>query len=338
MKATQGAIDNTAISAYQDYCDGYGMPGATGKGYVSVLKVTTEAVLANAPASSQEYDFLLSGIVAYDRAEAADAYIGQINMGTASSFCGLAGQVWGYDIAIADDIYHNILPPMFTINQYEGTPLPVYDGTPLLEAGISLFGRRDIRAFRPAPGAYVVCANKSVTALRPLDGPLNPAQGDAYGVWAYIAISITKDRAASADLFIEDAGLWTENTNLIEFSEFLNAHRDQVMWSIVKCGEDQGVVYDRTYISYAYRIMEPGQVGTALTCAPYVTLAQRAVPPEGFASLNYMTLSKWKIQTGVPADIHKGAYSPGNNFLGAHNPNIDPKYRTRGLGYRRRHG
>ena len=49
-------------------------------------------------------DFLLDDIVAYDRAEANDAYIGQINMETASSFCGIAGQVWGYDLATADAI------------------------------------------------------------------------------------------------------------------------------------------------------------------------------------------------------------------------------------------
>ena len=77
-------IDKTAIGPFQNYSDGYGNPGATGNGYISVLKVSTGAV-------EKTDDALLDGIVAYDRAEANDAYIGQINMVTASSFCGLAG-------------------------------------------------------------------------------------------------------------------------------------------------------------------------------------------------------------------------------------------------------
>ena len=80
-------IDKTAISPYDDYCDGYGMPGAYGNGYVSVLKVSAGTV-------EKTNDALIDTIVTYDKAETADAYIGQINMLTASSFCGMAGQVW----------------------------------------------------------------------------------------------------------------------------------------------------------------------------------------------------------------------------------------------------
>lgn len=42
MKAPK--IDKTAISPFDDYCDGYGCPGAQGLGYVSVLKVSTGTV------------------------------------------------------------------------------------------------------------------------------------------------------------------------------------------------------------------------------------------------------------------------------------------------------
>ena len=37
-------IDKTAISPYENYCDGYGAPGAQGNGYVSVLKVSVGTV------------------------------------------------------------------------------------------------------------------------------------------------------------------------------------------------------------------------------------------------------------------------------------------------------
>jgi len=270
-------IDKTAISAFANYCDGYARPGAQGLGYVSVLKVMTGTV-------EKTNDDLLDGIVAYDRAEADGAYIGQINMETASSFCGIAGQIWGYDLAVADEIANDEQKPILGIEakQYDGSMLPAYDAKPLFDAGIALFGTTDARRFPPAPGAHVICANKSVT------------QSEVYGVWAYIAISITRDRDNSADLFIEDAGVWNTNDNEDDLKAFLDKHRQQVMWSIASCGQDQRVLYDRTYIGYHYTMVPEGHVGTALSVAPYITLAKNAVPKAGFDALNQMTLSEWE--------------------------------------------
>jgi histidine decarboxylase len=336
--ASSSGVDQTAISPYQQYCDGYSRPGATGLGYVSVLKVITGVVDENALDTSDQFDFLIDGIVAYDRAEANGAYIGQINMETASSFCGIAGQVWGYDIAVADEIAGGGMQPLFTTTQYDGSTLPVYDAQPLIDAGVALFGTESARIFPPAPGAHVICANKSVTALYPESGELNLADGNAYGVWAYIAISITRDRSNSADLFIEDAGLWTQDTNVDNLVTYLNSHREQVVWSITACGEDQSVLYDATYISYAYCMMQPGQVGTALTVAPYVTLARGAVPTGGFNTLNDMTLSTWQADIGLSADLNaEEANPPENNYLGAPpEGGIDPNCRASRGDFRRR--
>ena len=69
-------------------------PGASGLGYIATLKLSVGHLIA-------DMDFVLEGIVSYDRAEKNDAYIGQINMVTASSFCGLNGAIWGYDLALA---------------------------------------------------------------------------------------------------------------------------------------------------------------------------------------------------------------------------------------------
>lgn len=289
MKIRAPKFDKTAISPYNRYCDGYSRPGSMGNGYVSVVKVVTGTV-------EKTDDFLLDGIVAYDKAEANDAYIGQINMETASSFCGIAGQVWGYDLAIADEIAQCQQQPLLEATQYDGSPLPVYDAQPLINAGIELFGRESDRRFPPAPGAHVICANKSVTSVRPKEVPLQ--EGQSYGVWSYIALSIAKDRDNSADLFIEDAGLWTKNDNPDDLKSFLEQHREAVVWSIVACGENQSVLYDRTYISFAYTIMKPGHIGTALTVAPYVTLARDAIPSGGFNSLNQITLSQWIKEMG----------------------------------------
>ncbi len=277
-------IDKTAISPYDDYCDGYGMPGAYGNGYVSILKVSAGTV-------EKTDDGLIDRIVTYDKAEAADAYIGQINMLTASSFCGMAGQVWGYDLARHDDIASGKSQPLFSVKQFDGSELKVFDAQPLLDAGKELFGTEDNRRYHLIPGAHTICANKGVTAYRPTSGELQ--DGQAYGVWSFIAISLSADRDFSADLFIEDAGVWTENDSEKDMVAFLEDHRREIVWSVVECGRDSHVLFDRTYVGFAYRMMKPGEIGNAITVGPYVTLARNAVPADGFSSLNELKLTEW---------------------------------------------
>lgn len=278
-------IDRTAISPYDQWCDGYGMPGAYGNGYVNVLKVSCGAV-------DKTQDDLIDGIVTYDKAECADAYVGQINMLTASSFNGVQGQIWGADLAVHPDIADNSLPTLFTVKQFDGSDLKVYDAKPLIQAGIELFGTDMDRRYHPAPGAHVICANKGVTAYRPKEG--QPLQdGQAYGVWCFIAISMTTDPDYCANLFIEDAGIWDKNDDEQELIEFLDKRRKEIVWSVVECGNDSGVLFDRTYIGYNYVMMKPNQIGNAITVGPYVTLAKDAIPSEGFGKLNDMTLTEW---------------------------------------------
>ena len=283
--------DKTAISPFDDYCDGYGMPGAKGQGYVSVLKVSTGTV-------EKSDDMLIDGIIAYDRAEAADAYIGQINMITASSFNGLTGSIWGYDLAVAEEIKNNTQTPMFSMTQYDGSSMPVFDASPLLKAGQALFGTEKSRRFPPAPGSQVICANKSVVSYRPGKGKPNPSKGEAYGVWCYLSISIARDRTKAASLFIEDAGTWTKSAKQEEMVRFLIDHQKSVAKSIIDCGKNQSVLYDRTYMTYAYVMMKPGQVGTALTVAPYVVLARKALPGGDFNALEKMSLGEWEKSMG----------------------------------------
>lgn len=290
-------IDKTAISPYENYCDGYGAPGAQGNGYVSVLKVSVGTV-------EKTDDFLLDGIVSYDRAEINDAYVGQINMLTASSFCGIAGQVWGHDLAAHNDIIEKKIKPVLEIDQYDGSKLHVYDAKPLLEAGIELFGTEKERRFTLLPGAHTICANKGVTAYRPKeDRPLK--EGEAYGVWCFIALSLSADRDNCADLFIEDAGLWTKNDSAEDLKAFLEEHRKSVAWSVVSCGQDSHVLFERTYVGFAYTIMKPGEIGTSLTCAPYVSLARNAVPSQGFNSLNKISLKEWLKDKDLTSLVEK---------------------------------
>ncbi len=283
--------DKTAISPFDDYCDGYGMPGAKGQGYVSVLKISTGI-------AEKSDDLLLDGIVTYDKAEASDAYIGQINMITASSFNGLIGSIWGYDLAVAGEIRNNSQKPLFTIKQYDGSFMPVFDAAPLLKAGQALFGTEKARRFPPAPGGQIICANKSVVSYRPAKSRPNSDRGEAYGVWCYLSISIARDRSKAASLFIEDVGTWTKNARENDMVKFLKKHQKSVAKSIIDCGRNQSVLYDRTYMAYAYVMMKPGQVGTALTVAPYVTLAKKAIPGGNFAVLETMSLKEWEKAMG----------------------------------------
>ena len=46
-------------------------------------------------------------------------------------------------------------------------------------------------------------------------------------------------------------------------------------------------------------MMQPGQVGTALTVAPYVTLARKALPAGGFDQLRSITLREWEHALGL---------------------------------------
>ena len=290
-------IDKTAISPYENYCDGYGAPGAQGNGYVSVLKVSVGTV-------EKTDDFLLDGIVSYDRAEINDAYVGQINMLTASSFCGIAGQVWGHDLAAHNDIIEKKIKPVLEIDQYDGSKLHVYDAKPLLEAGIELFGTEKERRFTLLPGAHTICANKGVTAYRPKEDR-HLKEGEAYGVWCFIALSLSADRDNCADLFIEDAGLWTKNDSAEDLKAFLEEHRKSVAWSVVSCGQDSHVFFERRYVGFAYTIMKPGEIVTSLTCAPYVSLARNAVPSQGFNSLNKISLKEWLKDRDLTSLVEK---------------------------------
>lgn len=282
-------FDKTAISPYNTYCDGYGMPGATGNGYVAALKVDAGTV-------NKTEDSLIDGIVSYDRAETTNAYIGQINMITASSFDGLQGQIWGYDLACHDDIKNKTVAPLFSIEQWDKESiLNIYDAQPLLDAAKELFGSEQHRRYHCLPGAHVFCANKGITAYRPKENRDLKA-GEAYGVWSFIAISFAKNRHHDSDLFIEDAGVWTKNDNEEDLVRFLNQRRKEIAWSVAKCGQDSHVIFDSTWIGYAYSIMKPGEIGNAITVGPYVTLAKDALPTSGdFEDLNKQTLSEWLL-------------------------------------------
>ncbi len=265
-------VVNGAIGAFPSHCAGYLNPGASGLGYIVTLKLSVGHLLI------ADLDFVLEGIVSYDRAEKNDAYIGQINMLTASSFCGLNGAIWGYDLALAD----RKSKPLFVEKRHDGVEIPIRSIEPLLDATKRLFGTQSQRRFPPLPGAMVVCVNKSITKR---------AKEKPKTIWCAIALAIAQERSKDAHLLIEDVGSGSLPPNLIE----------NIYKSILLCGEDRDVLYKEILVGYKELTIPPGGVGCALTCAPYVTLAQKAIPRHYKpADLLSLTISEWENALSLP--------------------------------------
>ena len=273
-------VVNGAIGPFDSYCDGYGNPGASGLGYISVLTLQIGTV-------TSDMDEVLQEIVAYDRAEAGGTYIGQINMITASSFNGVNGAVWGYHIAKAEAIANNSLQPLFMKKRSDGTEIPVYSVQPLLDAGKRLLGTVGQRRFPLLPGAHVRCAVKSETA----EGPTF--------IWSAIALAIAEDRNVAANLFIEDAGHSTLQSEE-DRTRFLDRLYRNIAESVIRCGDDQKVQYKEIFVGGKIEWIPEGHVGSALTCAPYVVLARQVVPVgEKPQVLLNLTLSQWEESIGL---------------------------------------
>lgn len=273
-----------ALSPFDPYCMGYLNPGASGNGYISTLKLSTGLV------NVEGLDPGTEGIVSYDRCEKNDAYIGQINMLTASSFCGINGAVWGYDLAKADKIADGSLEALFKL-QGKNKEIPVYPVDPLLDSTERLFGVQPQRRFPPMPGAHVVCANKSTTSKKE-DAPC--------WVWSAIALAIIEDRKTGSNLFIEDTNTCPGDWNKEQVIDFLENTQDEIAKSIILCGMDQGVSYKEIFVGYKYEFVPENYVGCALTCAPYVLLARDAIPPQGVDAMLNMTITQWEDALKLP--------------------------------------
>jgi histidine decarboxylase len=269
-------VVNGAVGPFDDYCDGYGHSGSSGVGYISVLKLSTGTV-------AKTMDSVLEGIVSYDRAEKNDAYAGQINMIAASSFSGLNGAIWGYDLARHDGLSDGSVTALMTRRRSDGIEIKVFPVTPLLEAGEALFGSAEARRFPLLPGSHVICATKDVT----VSGPTS--------VWSAIALSIAEYRERDSSLFIEDVGQDVPGDTPAERDNALHARMEHIVDSVVLCGEDQGVKYKEIFIGFKSQWVPDGYVGCGLTCAPYVVLARNAVPSPA-AKLLDMSLSQWERQ------------------------------------------
>lgn len=180
----------------------------------------------------------------------------------------------------ADDLRDGTIAPIMKRLRHDGVEIPIYPVEPLLQAGEALFGTATDRRYPLLPGSHVVCATKDVT----VKGPTT--------VWSAIALSIAEDRTQDSSLFIEDVGHDDAGRSPAETENALNARLEQIVDSVMLCGEDQDVRYKQIFVGSRAQWVPEGYVGCALTCAPYLVLARNAVPPEG--NLHELTLSQWE--------------------------------------------
>lgn len=265
------SVINGAIGSEDNYCMGYGNPGANGNGYITTVKLSVGLVNINDSdkrliKQGISLDIGTAGIVSYDRCETNDAYIGAINMLTASSFTGMNGAVWGYDLAVADNLRNGLI---YNETWKDGTTTPVYNISPLLDTTQRLFGTAASRRFTPLPGSMVICANKNSTP--------DPTQTPAW-VWSFIALAFLDNRESGSNLFIEDCNYFPGSMSEYDVYKNLFDTMQSVTKCVVLCGEDQNVKYKEIFVGFKYIRVEQNQIGCALACAPYVTLAKGAIP------------------------------------------------------------
>lgn len=264
-------VIRAAVGPYDYHCGGYGTPGSSGVGYISVLTLKT-----NLMKRSPHLTAGLEKIVGYDNAEASEAYLGQINMSIASSFCGPTGAIWGYDLARHEKL--QTASPLWTVRRHDGTRIPVFSIDPLIEAGLRLFGTREAKRFPVMPGAHVICAAKWKVSV-----------GPCY-VWCAIALGIAENREVDASLFMDDAGEFEPSTSPERVRETIVR---SVADSVLMIGMHQNICFREIFVGFSFIRLEENDVGCALFAAPYIVLAKKALPtdPESLAG---MGLAEWE--------------------------------------------
>ncbi|MBY5345156.1 histidine decarboxylase, pyruvoyl type [Rhizobium leguminosarum] len=296
-----------AIGPYAAVCGGTVGNGASGNGYVTGLK------LAVGIASAVGLDEGTCRIVSGDRCRVAGAYIGQTNFLIATSYTGLNGVIWGLDVVAEPSISHNVPQPLFLQNQPEGPPIPVLPIEPLLQASRQLLGTRESRdgqmreqRYPPLPGLQLVAAYKS---------------GAGYGpgwVWSVLELAVLVDRSTGSSLFNEDGGMFGDaQTKEADVRSFLQQTLDRVGNSIVACGQNHNVRYGRIFAGAKALYVPEGYYGCAIACGPYLTLAQRTIPPGWSAArLAKADRPEWETALGlVPLAPSPPVYLPPGEVI-----------------------
>jgi len=243
-------ILSSAISPYSDYCVGY----PNRNGYITALVINVDSFKKTFSHSGSK---ALDSIVAYDRAEINDAYLGQINMIMVSSFIGPQGLIWGYDLAREEKM--SMQTTLLSLkNKKEFSKVTIYNGENLRKAGRALFGSKNDKHFPFLPGSHVPCAGRFIF----VDGPTI--------LYAAVAIGIPKDRNKNACLLMEDVG------HIMDTRGSRKKIMENAVKSVLEIGKQQRIEYGEVVIDFVARKIKGGEIGCALVAMPYFHLAKKA--------------------------------------------------------------
>lgn len=264
-------IIRSIISPYDNYCVGY--PGAGN--YLTALMID---IGISKKRFTHEGSDLLDSIIAYDKAEVSDTYIGQINMIMVSSFCGPHGLIWGYDIAKEDSVDISSIISSKSLSDFKN--IKIKNGKNLRIAANNLFGTISKKHFPLIPGGHVPCAGKFYTKSGP---------ALLYGA---IAIGIADDREKNACVLMEDVG------------EIVAKQKDKVdlmkekiisnnIHSVIEIGKTQKVKYKEIFVDFAMKEVCRGEIGCVLVAMPYLHLAKKAFNTR----IDGQSLEEWKAKS-----------------------------------------
>lgn len=256
------------LGSQLNYCEGYGNPGASGQGYILGLALgvaQTQSQLGH-PGSST-----LDEINAFDKAEASDTYLGQINMITVSSFCGPNGLILGYDLLRSESLFQKHPAIADRRNKTK-----IYSAAALIASTRGLFGTIKEKHYPLLPGSHVPCAQRTYTTF----GPKH--------IYGALALAIPEDREKSASLMMEDVGL---------IKSHINSNRqlilERLVDSIHAVGKNQGITYPEVFVEIKDLEIHQGAIGCALIAAPYFTLARKIASGKKGRGFRTMSLEEW---------------------------------------------
>src|SRR3989344_7437701 len=242
-------IITKAISSNRQHCVGYLGQG----GYLTALIMGFGSFPKTFSHKGSE---VLDSVLAYDRAEVEDIYLGQINMSLVSSFSGPEGLIWGYDCARkAEEAWS----PKSIKLPADVQEVGLRRGSVLRDAARALLGTNAKRHFPFLPGSHVFCAGK----FRFFWGPTR--------LYAAVGIGIPEDRSNAACVFMEDVGQILAEEAYKE--EEIMVHMAQ---SVVNVGRNQRVSYREVFVDCITKTIPVSELGCALVAMPYFHLAKNA--------------------------------------------------------------
>ena len=135
-----------------------------------------------------------------------------------------------------------------------------------------------------------------------------------------LLFAVAKDRVNHSSLFVEDAGYYEPSMSQKDVITALNNKSGSMATAASLCGVDQKTEYEKMFVGYKVTKLNPGEVGCALACAPYITLSVKGVlgsSSEDPTKLLDMTYSEWldtrklgKVVYTPPEGTYEGPTGP----------------------------